>query len=57
MDGVFVHVGAPSLFEAWSWRCVPEDGDGVGEPNKDDGVTLGDFMEASIWAKGTDSEG
>jgi hypothetical protein len=58
IEGVLVHAGALSLPEARSWKDVPDDGDGVEEPNKDDGVTLGDLTEeASIWAKGTDGGG
>jgi hypothetical protein len=53
IGGVLAHVGALSLPEARSWKYVSEDGDGIEEPNKDDGVTLADLTEASIWAKGT----
>jgi len=52
IEGVFVHAGALSLPEARSWRNVPDDGGGLEEPNKDDGVIFGDLTEeASIWAK------
>ena len=58
IEGVLVHAGALGLPEALSWKDVPGDGDGVEEPNKDDGVTIGDLTEgASIWAKETDGGG
>jgi hypothetical protein len=50
IEGVLVHAGTLSLPEARSWKDVPDDGGGVEEPNKDDGVT----EWASIWAKETD---
>ena len=58
IEGVLVHAGAISLPDVRSWKDVPDDGDGVEGPNKEDGVTLGDLTEeASIWAKGTDGGG
>jgi hypothetical protein len=57
IDGVLVHAGTLSLSEARSCKYVPGDSEG-GEPNKDDGVALGDLTEeALICAKGTDSGG
>jgi hypothetical protein len=58
VEGVLVHAGALSIPEARSWKDVPDEGDGVEEPKKDDGVTIGDLTEeASIWEKGTDGRG